>query len=86
MTDEHDWNVGKALWLNSHRWRTPPADAQLKIAGHIGQETFENMRHVLEQDPLAPICVSIESNGGDPFEAIRCIGPCGNTGHPCIYT
>jgi ATP-dependent protease ClpP protease subunit len=71
MNEEHDWNVGKRWWRNYHRWRTPPPDAWLEIAGHIGESTVDNIRHVLEQDPLAPIYAAIDSPGGDPLEAIR---------------
>jgi hypothetical protein len=72
-------------WLTYHRWRTPPRDARLEIAGNIGQATLENIRHVLEQDPLAPIYASIDSPGGDPFEAMRC-GHCARIGRQCTPT
>jgi ATP-dependent protease ClpP protease subunit len=72
MTDEFACDAGKRGWLNYHRWRTPPADARLEIAGHISGGTVEFISRILNRDPLAPIYATIDSPGGDPFEALRC--------------
>jgi ATP-dependent protease ClpP protease subunit len=70
--DEHDWSVGKRWWRNYHRWRTPPAEACIEIAGHIGDRVVDNTIAALARDPLAPIYAAIDSPGGDPYESMIC--------------
>src|SRR5260370_18873403 len=72
MTDEHAWTANKQWWLNYHKWRTPPAERSIEIAGHIGDRTFNHVSRSLARDPLAPIYATIDSSGGDPVEAMRC--------------
>jgi ATP-dependent protease ClpP protease subunit len=72
MSDEHAWGVGKRWWANYHKWRTPPAERSLEVAGHIGDRIANNTIAFLQQDPLAPVFAAIDSPGGDPFEAMRC--------------
>jgi ATP-dependent protease ClpP protease subunit len=68
---ETRWNTAKATWRSQHRWREPAAEVWTSIEGEIDARAADRLIAVIDAARAAPLCIAVDSNGGNPVEALR---------------
>jgi ATP-dependent protease ClpP protease subunit len=68
---EGEYDQAKARWRGQHRWREPPPTCSVTLSGDIDDEVVDGIARTIGRDPLAPICLAVTSQGGDPRAAQR---------------
>jgi ATP-dependent Clp protease protease subunit len=68
---DHRASQNKKFWAARHRWAAPPPETWASLCGEVDAASVSAIIAAVEQTPDAAVVLSIESNGGNPIEALR---------------
>jgi ATP-dependent protease ClpP protease subunit len=69
---EQDCDRAKADWRNRHRWRSPEPEIWVSLIGDIDREAVDRIVADIDSAPDAPVVCTMNSAGGDAWQALRC--------------
>jgi ATP-dependent protease ClpP protease subunit len=64
---EHQATRRKLACERQFRWATPPSEIYASLVGDVDDAAERRIAATLSTDPNAPVCLTIDSNGGSPW-------------------
>jgi ATP-dependent protease ClpP protease subunit len=67
---EYEAGRRKTMWAARHRWASPPPEIWTSL-GDVDDAAAWRIAAVLDTAPDAPVCLNVDSLGGDPFAGFQ---------------